>query len=351
MLSSYFKALSSEQESASVVYNEGLKIKLGQIENIHFVGSNNNVSGTAVEYDVSVRDDFGGQSVFRNLQFLTDLGGKNDFSETIYENNEFASTGDLDTTNIFRNKNGSFVLIAFIDGSLDKPFILGALQHTGRVPGATVEDGIRYLQEFRGLITQIDKEGAAKLIYQGNRKPDGILERPDTGPTSVEVNNKGDVVFEQILNPQEGESVVQNRLEFKREAQTQTRSSGNGNITELVDGANEAVTLTFKSGLTVTIDGLGDRVDINTQGGSQIVLDGAAGTVAFGVNGVELLDQISQQLQQLIDWANNIGALHQHIGNLGYDSLIPNETADYIALGTELSNIQGLIDGITGSLG
>lgn len=79
-------------------------------------------------------------------------------------------------------------------------------------------------------------------------------------------------------------------------------------------------------------------------------LDLTSGKVALGANGVELLHKISEQLQVLINFLNNIDSQHKHLGNLGYPTDIPIETADFTSAASSLSTIKSAIDGIKGSL-
>ena len=79
----------------------------GQVDVNHFVDDDTNLSKKFVEYDVSVRDAFGGQSTYKNLRKLAIAFGTNDFDETILEGNEVAFEGKLEVGNIFNNKNFS----------------------------------------------------------------------------------------------------------------------------------------------------------------------------------------------------------------------------------------------------
>ena len=77
-----------------------------------------------------------------------------------------------------------------------------------------------------------------------------------------------------------------------------------------------------------------------------------AGKVAFGSSVAELLQQISEQLQEQITLFNQ-AALHVHeSGNLGYPTAPPSGpfAAAWTAAVTKTTLIKGLIDGIKGSL-
>ena len=190
VISSYFSA--APAQTGQNIKNQGGKTLIGQVERIHFVDDATNVSKQFVEYDVSVRNESGGQTVYKNIRSAGSLGGANDFEETILESNEFAFSGLLATSNIFKNKNGTLVYISFRDGSLDKPYIDSTVDHP-RLSGATRADGIRKKGEFRGLGWEINKDGEFTLTYRGNRQPNGELVRADSGPTEVKIDKEGDI--------------------------------------------------------------------------------------------------------------------------------------------------------------
>jgi hypothetical protein len=87
---------------------------------------------------------------------------------------------------------------------------------------------------------------------------------------------------------------------------------------------------------------------LKTKGTAELNLK--AGKVALGASGVELLQKISDSLDKLITWANTVGAIHTHIGNLGYPTAPPDQASGYTQLGSDLSTIKSAIDGIKGTL-
>jgi hypothetical protein len=84
-----------------------------------------------------------------------------------------------------------------------------------------------------------------------------------------------------------------------------------------------------------------------TAGG--VSVKGNGGKIAIGTTAVELLDQITQILQKIIDFMNNIDSKHMHIGNLGYDTAPPDTATDFVQLGTDLQAIQSKINQIKGT--
>lgn len=352
VISSYFGL--KKQDTGQDVKNLGTRTLIGQISKIHFVDDQTNISKKFVEYDVVIRDEKGGQSTFSNVRHETSLGGANDFSETILEHNEVAFSGKLDSSNIYANKNGTLVYVSFRDGSLDKPYIEGTVPHPKR-EGARRADGIRKLGEYRGVSWNINSLGELIITYNGNRNPNGTLVRADTGPTQIKIDKNG--VFS--ISDNQSQRVEVNRV-------NKTISFSNG-VVVTIDGTNDKFSVATTGGASVTVDGAADKIDALTAAGANISIDGAGDTVllkdnasgsikitgetiAIGASSAELLQQISDTLDKIITWTNNVGALHTHLGNLGYPTLLPVETAGYLQLGTELTTIKGLVDGIKGTL-
>lgn len=325
VVNSYFN-----QESSSApdqIYNQGLVFMLGQIEKIHFVDDNSNVSKKVVEYDVSVRDDRGGQSLYRNIKSASDLFGTNDFQETILESNEFAFSGKLATSNFFVNKNGTTVVIAHFNGNKDKPFIVAAFPHPKKT-GAKRADGIRKLGEFRGFQWEINKLGEVILTYNGDRKPNGKLSRPTTGPTQIKIDKDG--VF--TLTDNENQLIRMDRVAKKIRIVTKENYEivvGKDEIITIGGNKNESITgnetntiqgnqsSTVQGNYTKTIQGTetttttGDRVhsaaNHTLTGGGNIKI-GSAGASENLVLGIQFM---------------NLYNLHAHIGNLGVPTGTP----------------------------
>lgn len=91
-----------------------------------------------------------------------------------------------------------------------------------------------------------------------------------------------------------------------------------------------------------------NQVIQKTSGGAELNLN--AGKVALGAGGIELLQQISDQLQKIITFLNSADSTHQHIGNLGFLTAPPQNASDFTQLATDLGTIKGNIDGIKGAL-
>ncbi len=324
VVSSYFTG--KPAATGKDVYDKGSTTMVGQIEKIHFIDDATNVSKQFVEYDVSVRDAYGGQSVFRNVRPGSGIGGTNNSEETILEANEIAVRGKLDTSNQFGNKNGTIVAISFLDNSLDKPYISDVLDHPSN-EGAKRADGIRKLSEFQGIRQEINKDGEYILTYLGGKDADGSNPNKATAPTIFKIDKDGNLT----LSTNEGQSFKLNRKDKKI---TVTDSN---NTLEL-DKTGKKITIDA-GGKTVVIDGAANKI-ILTAGSTVINIDGASGKIELTGSLVDIGEAASALAvlgPQLQAWLNT----HTHtvpvIGGSSsgnHESLIPTVPAPISILST-----------------
>lgn len=332
IVNSYFHVKKSD--TGADVKNQGMRTVLGQVDKIHYIDDQTNVSKKFVEYDVIIRDERGGQSTLKNVRHESTLGGTNDYDETVLEANEVAFSGKLEAGNLFSNKNGTLVYVSFRDGSFDKPYIEGTVMHPKKL-GAKRSEGIRKLGEFRGVEWNINAKGELIITYRGNRSADGKLIRPATGPTVIKIDEQG--VF--TITDNEDQKVEVNRT-------NRTISFSNG-VTVTVDGANDKFTVQTSAGAKAIVDGSNDTVHLTDNGTGALKISGEK--VALGASSAELLQQISDQLQELITLFTTV-ANHTHIGNLGYPTSVPDTQAAWQTAASNLTSIKGLVDGIKGTL-
>lgn len=328
VVSSYFSV--GAASSGADIKDQGMKTLIGQVEKVHFTDDATNVSKKFVEYDVSVRDEKGGQTTLQNVRQMNKLGGTNDYEETILEPNAFAFTGKLDTSNIFTNKNGTLVYIDFRDGSFDKPYISGCIPHPKKV-GAKKADGIRMKGEFRGFNWNIDKDGNVLLVVQGAKTPAGKDQKKDVDFSIIHqtgalcnvdkdgsinlVGSDGGYMF---LNADKGEasivSVDGHLLSMASKGVTLATGDGKTSLTMTADGVQmitggdmnlqPAGNFSVSSGAVTLTDSLMGTIKIKS-GGIKITdlamgsLNIKNGMVALGGPAAELLDLFDQLLTAL----------------------------------------------------
>jgi len=297
-ISSYFKT-TNKDSSGRDIYDQGRQDMLGQVEKIHFVNDPTNRSKKFVEYDVSVRDARGGQSVYKNCRAMGG-GSSSDFDETILEANSYAFSGKLDPSNRFGNKNGALVVVSFLNASIDKPYISNLLDNP-RADGAKRSDGIRKLGSFRGIEYEINKDGELRITQNSAPNPDGSPSNSAIAGTEFKVDKNGDISFS---------SNAGQEFNIKRSDATIT----------LTDGTN-----------TITIDQNANTMTLDT-GGSTVLIDGASGDItATGSNKITLAGAFVDLGASVTDFVAKFTDLqtafnlHTHAipGNVGPPSTTP----------------------------
>ncbi len=296
VLQSYFN-----QGSVGEVYSHGGQLMLGQVEKIHYVKDATNRSKQFIEYDVSVRDAHGGQSLLRNLRKMEGLGGANDYSETVLEANDYASDGKLNQGNIFKNKNGTLVIVACINKSFDKPFILGAFAHPKTIGGA-LATGVHKASEFRGVKQEIDKDGNFTLTVQGAKTAKGEAADTTVTPVTFRIGKDG------TITTATGHKIAIISEAGKQQIKIQTSA----NQLFVIDDTtgNETITMLQKQGgmVNITKDG---SISITSADGNLLFLnavDGEAsliqkdGTILSLTNaGITIGDKTGQQILAITD--------------------------------------------------
>lgn len=299
-VSSYFKPINV---SGSEVADLGSGIYKGQVQKVIFPDEADSISKIYIEYDVLVEMG-SGVSMFKAVTALSALGGANDYSEMIFEPAEHASTGKNQQSNTFQNRNGSIVAVSFFNNNFQRPIIIGAYTHPKK-SRRKKSDGISYIQVFRGLKTEINKDGEWSITYQSPYGPDGKLKAEATGPSFIKLDKTGSMI-----------------ISLKKGAIKQTH-----------DVDTEKTDFEYKSGLKVTFDGKGDKVTFTTKGGTVITVDGA-GTINMKANSTEInIDGSSGKIElkgDLVDVGTGASALavlgpqmvawltsHTHMGDGG----------------------------------
>jgi hypothetical protein len=336
-------------QGAGDVYSSGLKLVLGQVSKVHHVDDQSNQSKKFVEYDVVVRDAMGGISTIKNIPTAASLGGTNDYEEVVLEPCEFAFSGKLEPGNLFKNKNGTTVIVAYIDGSKDKPFILTSIQHPKR-DGAKKSDGIRKKGEFRGIEWEINKDGEFTLTHKGPRSPDGKLKTSDKTLTVVRFDKAGNLTVTDKANNQ----LKLNNTDIKVEIQSDTKgvkleldgkndkvvTTTAGGLKTEMEGQSDKMTTTTAGGLKIEVDGAGDKVTITTAGGPKVTIEGSnkitleAGATKIEIDGNSGKIKLDGSLVDVGTGASALAALgpqlvawltsHTHMGDGG---LIPAPTS------------------------
>ena len=326
-----------------------------------------------VLYNVVIMGGFRSGNPINNCRVQKSMGSSTSYYERILR----ASTKEIGEERLSEH-DGEIVYVEFNQGDTNYPIIVGFDDPIESIElGAVKADGPREIQYFNGLRREVNNRGEMILTRQGGTSSDNIFTPGDAEQARFEfLDDKirlKDPVQELVwcqslktwthtvsLEDEAYKEIIDGTNEFK----TKVYKSG---LEIREDGKEDIITRTYSSGLTVTEDGKNDMMEILTNGGARILIDGendtieikdndtgklkiTGNTVAIGASGIEVLQQISDSLDKLLNWANSVGAPHTHIGNLGYPSAPPDVTAQYTQLGSDLAAIKANIDSIKGSL-
>lgn len=295
-----------------------------------------NGQGPRVLYDVVVLGGFASGQIISNCRLSTDLGGNDSYWERTLRASEKEISGSR-----LSDADGDIVYVQFIQGHTGFPVIV-ALDQGITTPklGAKKATGPLSIRQFNGVYEEINKDGELiRKIFGGVANADKGSFKPGTAAlvtTKASKDEKVTVTFKSGLKIEE-------------------------------DGKGDKVTITTKGGLKIETDGTADKFTVTTKGGAKAMVDGSAdqiqlqakgtgalnikdGKVALGASSAELLQQISDQLDKLSKFLQQTDAIHTHIGNLGYPTLLPVETALFLTAATDLIAIKAKVDGIKGTL-
>lgn len=289
-MTSYFKT--KPRDTESTVTDKGLKLVEGQIVKIHYIDEPTNRSKAYVEYDVLGRNASGGAVTYKNCKYVQDISGLNDQSSTVLEENEVAVKGKLSTSNAPENMNGTMVVLAFLDGSLAKPVIIGGFRNHSS-EGFTKANGVQKKSTFRGIEFHINKDGEYIITQSGPNTPDGKR-------STTEVNT-------QVKLDKEG---------------TVTIASGNKGLKATYNGKEDKVVYQAAGGPKITIDGKGN-ININANG-TLIDIDGNSGKISLTGQMVDVgaaASALAALGPQLVAWLST----HTHFYVPGSGPITPTQ--------------------------
>jgi len=222
--------------------------------------------------------------------------------------------------------DGTQVVITFMDGEKNKPFIVGSWPNTNLSASLAAKrsDGIRHIQEFNGLRVEINDNGEFILTYNGGKRDTKSLQtaRASTSPTTIKIDKLGRI----SITDNEGQLIQLDRVaksvnitskenlkivvgkdrnetisgnETKNISGDKTDTIG-GNDTTTTSG-DRAETISGSETITVTGDRTHSAANHTLTGGGDIKV-GSAGSSENLVLGIAF--------QTLYN-------AHTHIGNLG----------------------------------
>jgi hypothetical protein len=290
-------------------------------------------------------------NVLSNCRLASWLGGNTNYSERTL----VPTSKDLSKVRLSQH-DGDIVYIEFNQGHDGYPVIIALAKGLSNKVAATKADGPRVLEEYNGLIRNINNKGELITTMKSGSVKDGRFVSQDSFLIKEEwlSDEKVNLSFKTGLKiTHDGKNDISTTTYKNGLALTQNGKDDKttvlfkGGLAITANGKDDVYTLVTKEGASIKIDGKNDVIHLKDKGTGALKITGEK--VAMGAASAELLEQISQHLQQVITFANS-EANHVHLGNLGYPTAVPTTTANWTALGTALTGIKALVDGIKGTL-
>lgn len=146
----------------------------GIVTRVYYVDDDKNVSKGAsnqeVMYDVVIIGGNKHGQIISNVRDISCLGGKNNYSEQIWQAAENPNLSRTDGKTLAES-DGDVVFIEFLGGSPGYPFILGGgvqFQNKGKT-GTKKSDGPRLLFEYNGINVLINNKGELLVTRKGGK--------------------------------------------------------------------------------------------------------------------------------------------------------------------------------------
>ncbi len=305
----------------------------GMVVEVFFTDNNDNLTfdNKQVTYDVLILGGTKEGTIIPNCKLANFLGGQYNYHERVLRKAENPFNGN--TKRRLSEQKGDIVYVLFV-GKTSNPVIIGLGTHPldKTTTGATLSDGPIWVQEFNGINTKIDKNGNYELVKKG-----GVFN-----------SDKGYFVpADRSTEEENGEATAETfQARVKFSGGIMLWEDPKSSIT--LDKTNQTYKLLIgEKNVSLFMDGVNDSIKLLTQGTAELNLD--KGKVALGASGTELLQKISDQLQELITLFTAV-SIHTHLGNLGYPTDEPDTRLDWEDAATNLTTIKDDIDGIKGVL-
>jgi len=301
--------------------NKATEFHLATIREIHYPDDLLNQSKNKVEY--RIRCEFGprhGQE-YDSVPAANLFGGNVNFSETVYSAKTQLLKGSRDAEDQYMfNHDATQVVVAFMDGAKNTPFIVGGWSNTNfETLTAKRSDGIFLKQEFNGLRMETNNDGEYILTYYGGKRntKTKITERANTSPTTFKIDKDGvwtvdDKENQEIKIDRVGKTITITQFANVKPNETygETDTSIPGAIVNQIIMDKAAKTVTFKvadTQATVILDGAANKITL-TAGSTLIEIDGATGKISLTgalVDVGEAASALAALGPQLISWLSS----------------------------------------------
>lgn len=293
-------SMAKSKDSASDKLCRGMVLRVRYVDDP--LNQTINSQNPQVTYDVILTSGPREGQIFSNVRSMNLLGGQDNYSEILYRAASKPFTGPDGKP--FQNQDGDVVYLEFINGDLSSPLITGLGNHPldRDKTGATKAHGPRWIQEYNGVNTLVDKDGNYKLVRKG-----GVYNKPTDSFVPVDDGNEAEIqMTANQLQLGAGKDSVTQILDGKNLALTST--VGTNGAVQILDGKNGIITIKTKA-LSVIIDSKANKVTVTAAAGSaEIELDGNSGKISLKGSNVDVGTAASHMAvlgDSLLSWLNS----------------------------------------------
>ena len=241
----------------------------GIVTKRYFVDDKLNVTQMAsnpqVLYDCAILGGFAEGQIITNCRLASWLGGQFNYAERVLRPN----SKPLNEVPL-KDQDGDIVFFQYVQGQKLAPIIvaMGTQPQDGDATGAKINDGPRWVEQYNGVETKIDKEGNWSLVRKG-----GMLDAETNSfiPEENEANFTGSIT---LSGTKANITSGKNTVTLDQEADTITISNEDGgsiiitagNI-EITNRDNAKISLTGTNleitGVDTTTVNSNNRIELN----------------------------------------------------------------------------------------
>lgn len=269
-------------------------IRIGIIYEVKVDSSNSDV-----RYLVEVQDR--NDKIYVNCRMMRRFGGVFNYEDIV--DRGYQTTAHPDQVNNFSAKAGDVVLVAFLNGEAREGIILGGLTHPARDFSLNPIVGPQYHSVFNGIDTMINSDGEMTVTFNGQPTNLSALSGPSNSALPDPVYDtaigssfyKFDKTGSFEINDNASNGGFQNVRVDKANGFIVINS---GQVSLKMTKSSQAVDMTCKDLAITASNSITDNTDTFMMSATTSASIKSP-KVAFGANGIELLDQLSQLIDAI----------------------------------------------------
>lgn len=282
-----------QDDDQTAIVRKDPYLRLGIVKRVY-----RNTVTTDIRYLVEVRDM--NDAIEVNARLLRSFGGAYNYEDVVLQG--YKVSDQPDPTNDFAAKAGDVVLVAFLNGEAREAVILGGLSHPARASTLSINDGPQFLSEFNGIEKSINNDGEFTVTFKGiPTNIDNLDNTPSSKIPAPEYDKEVGTTFTKFDKTGSWETSDNATSDLQRVRIDKPNGKilvNSGEISLTFTKSSQDVTLKCKT-LNITAD---DSIDQITQEWSTEASTSAkikSPKIAFGKDGIELLDQLAQLIDAL----------------------------------------------------